>query len=266
MATKTATDLANLLGNIELTNDVCDTDIFSYHQWSRGLLPTGMVNKGAKWKYQAAHIFPLDICTPSSIASWSPCAPMLAILLPYWQAIEHGDGRICQARLPVCHTIPSRLTIILGNNPTGKRRLIRPSGFVQDTTNYLRLVPSCTRWKRVNFMKRSVSEYSPSLVNRRTYLRNRWGPANDRFKPRLFRLRKGLSPSRAAGKYIGHVTERFEHLDIALVDLFPSSMFTNNEDFQAQSSSDCFGPPQKIQARLFKNMQWYKRHQGTFFS
>lgn len=27
------------------------------------------------------------------------------------------------------------------------------------------------------------------------------------------------------------ITERFEHLDIALVDMFPSSMFTNNEDF-----------------------------------
>jgi hypothetical protein len=121
-----------------------------------------------------------------------------------------------------------------------RERLIDPSDAIQDTTNYLQSdlrtlflgvrvesgltsrqggYLNATTASSAGILLRSIHEGPRLTVSNHSFLNT-----DDVHHP----------SSHITGVCIGQITERFEHLDIALVQLFPSSTFTNAGYFQAQ--------------------------------
>ncbi|PLN85034.1 hypothetical protein BDW42DRAFT_18441 [Aspergillus taichungensis] len=159
----------------------------------------------------------------------------------------HQDGRKYE-RISLPGVVGGRLTIyhhsnipFWGTAEQARERLINPSDAVQDTTNYLEsdaktMCPgvrvesgpmsrhgkygTATMASSAGVLLRSVDDGPRLTVSNHAFL-----GTDEVYHP---------SPQ-AAGLCIGQITERFEHLDIALVELSPSSSFTNSEYFQAQT-------------------------------
>ncbi|KAL4918829.1 hypothetical protein BDW62DRAFT_200471 [Aspergillus aurantiobrunneus] len=140
-----------------------------------------------------------------------------------------------------------------------RERLIDPSDAIQDTTNYLQSDPrtlcpgvrvesgltsrhggylDATMASSAGVLLRSVHEGPRLTVSDHGFL-----SADEVYHP----------SSQIAGVHIGQIrqiTERFEHLDVALVQLFPTSTFTNAEYFQAQA------PKRLLRSNEVSNNVW----------
>ena len=122
-----------------------------------------------------------------------------------------------------------------------RERLINPLDAVQDTTNYLNS-DARTMCPGVRVESGPVSKHgeywtATMASSAGVLLRSvDEGPRLTVFNHGFLGTDEVYHPSsQAAGVCIGQITERFEHLDIALVRLSPSSSFTNSEYFQAQT-------------------------------
>ena len=125
----------------------------------------------------------------------------------------------------------------------GKERIIQPSDTTEDITNYQQACQTLCPGVRVEsgvtarnggYLDATMSSTAGALLRssegQRTTVSNHGFLESDEvFHP----------SSRHGGTCIGRITERFEALDIALVQLFPSANFTNNEYFEAE-------PPKRL--------------------
>ncbi|KAE8349273.1 hypothetical protein BDV28DRAFT_152044 [Aspergillus coremiiformis] len=166
-------------------------------------------------------------------------APIIIVELQYGDGKEYGRislPGLVGGRTTIYHHSPRSFWDM---QELARERLINPSEAIQDTINYPQsplgtLCPGVrvesglvsrdgrymddTMASTAGVLLRSAHEGPRLTVSNHAFL-----SAEDVYHP-----------SSHAGVCVGEITERFEHLDVALVKLFPSLTFTNTKNFQAQ--------------------------------
>ena len=132
------------------------------------------------------------------------------------------------------HSVES---VFQGLSMRGRQRLISPHASIQDTSNYLDLFDELCPGVRVSSGTVTDSDSSAEasmsttagILVRDTHGHQRLTVSNHGF----LHSKEVFHPS-DSGTQIGEIDERWEHLDIALVRLYPSVQFTNSTYFEAK--------------------------------